>query len=112
MKKIFGLMAFAFLIFNTSSAFAWFSCSGSVQVNITTDGVITLRSDEAFQDGNSRQICSLNSEWKGVSPVTCKALFSEMLAAQSTNKKIWLQYLDDSSICKTISTPPYSMHIE
>ena len=117
MKKIISLIGL-FLLLTASNAFAWFACSGAVQVNTGSDGSVLIRADAAFPGpAASREICSLNSEWKGIPTATCKAWFSQTIAAQLTNKQIWIQYLDDAYTCATMPTygdaiVPYTIHIE
>lgn len=60
-------------------------------------GTVSLISPEIYGDNVGRKICSINENWKEVTPEVCKAWLSKLLSAKHAGKKIVVQYVDSSS---------------
>lgn len=52
------------------------------------------------------KICNLETELSGINPATCKIIYSTLLTAQTTNKKVTL-WFNDNKDCSTASHPPW-----
>lgn len=97
MKKIF---LFCLLTLFTSSVYASYSCAGTVRGTTVhpTNGTIYVESIGA--DIRWPIICSLVSDYGGVSPETCKSIHATLLTAQTTGKKVRFWFNDDGD-CTT-----------
>ena len=112
-RKLQSLFILSVLSCVSVNSNAWHVCSGQVTfASIRGDGTVSIRSDTAFSDGQSRDICSLNSTWNGISPSTCKGFLGSAQIAQTTGKTLTLMYLDDTKACNAPPTSyptPYSV---
>lgn len=54
------------------------------------------------------QLCKFNVEYAGVSPETCKAIYSTLLAAQMSQKDVTL-WFNDGKDCSTTSHVPWQL---
>jgi hypothetical protein len=77
------------------TAHAEYNCVGHVeQIATRGGGGVSLISTEMFGDGNGRDICSLQADWKGVTPSTCRGWVAQALAAKSSGSTLRIQYTD------------------
>ena len=77
------------------TAHADYNCIGHVeQIATRGGGGVSLISTEMFGDGQGRDICSLQADWKGVTPSTCRGWLAQALAAKSSGSILRLQYVD------------------
>jgi hypothetical protein len=54
------------------------------------------------------KLCNLETELSGVSPETCKVIYSTLLTAQTANKKVTL-WFNDSKDCSIDSHPAWKI---
>jgi len=74
----------------------YYTCLGEIDnLNQNRDGTISLISQEIFTNTAGRKICSLNEEWKLVSPEVCKGCLSKLLMVKASGKKVKIQYVDN-----------------
>jgi len=79
-------------------ASADYTCLGRIEnLNQNRDGTVSLISQEIFGDTAGRKICSLNGDWKGVSPSVCKGWLSKLLTVKASGKKVTIQYVDNNN---------------
>jgi len=93
-------------LFVSTPIFADYTCIGKINnINQGRKGTISIISPDMFGDSYGRKICSLTEIWKGVNPEACKGWLSKLLVAKTSNKKLFVQYVDATS-CK--SQPSWS----
>lgn len=106
MKKIIALG----LLFASSSVLAGYQCKGTVEnVYVHSNGYvvanISYRKDNMY-------ICNITNDWKGVNRDSCKLMFSTLLTAQSTGKRVATYY--NQYTCETLplwSNTPKSSYV-
>lgn len=93
------IIIITFIIFLSSiNASAGYFCAGKVdEVVVSSSGVVTVLSVEAYGSISGRAICSLKGLWKGVEPSACKGYLSLLLANQKTKSPIRIQYTDQNT---------------
>lgn len=90
--KIMRSLLFVLLIFLSASVYANTTCRGKLKsVSLNPDSG-TVHLNYGF---GTQYHCKINQEWNGVSPETCRTLFSMLLAAQLAGKRIEARYNGD-----------------
>lgn len=96
LKQAFGFMLMVF----SCNVYADITCSGKVltvlqyangNVNIMT----SYRNDYTV-------VCNTVSNWKGISPDTCRSMLSIVLSAKAVDKNILVYYSGNQFSCATI----------
>lgn len=78
-----------------------YTCSGKVKnLNQNKDGTVSLISPDIYGSNIGRKICSLNENWRAVTPQVCNAWLSKLLMAKASGASIVVQYVDSAS-CTT-----------
>jgi len=78
------------LLFVSSHSYAGFECAGNVKgVTLVPNGEVYMAS---FKNWDWLKVCNVSVAANGVTTEACKAIFSLLLTAQTTNKqvKFWL----------------------
>lgn len=69
-----------------TTAQAGFDCTGSLSgVTLAPDGGLYM---ERFKNWNWLKLCNVHTEVNGVNPESCKAVYSLLLTAQTTQKEV------------------------
>ena len=92
MKKVIAIL----LTFLSTNAFATYTCEGVVEgvsINPKNGRVLV----EKIGDIIWVELCSVESEYNYVNPETCKGIYSLLLTAQSSKKKVMLWFDDEDS---------------
>jgi hypothetical protein len=99
MKKniLVGLM-----LLHCSSSFASAQWCTSKVTNLYITSLGGVNANFAFR-GDYLSVCNLNTEWKGVSAVTCAGWFSALKSAVSRQADVILLYQDIAE-CNTLPT--------
>lgn len=93
-----GLFIFSFF---STNVLASFHCTVDVQrvLVYATGGINILHTGR----DDFTNICNLNSDWKGVKPLTCAMWTSLLQNAQVNEQKVIFYYPDEGS-CKELAT--------
>ncbi|WP_141229388.1 hypothetical protein [Cellvibrio mixtus] len=92
-------------------------CSGTIDMLLVTQsGIVEVYSSEIYGNSNGRNICNINTNWKSVTPDTCKAWYSTLLALAAQNKPAKIHYLPhETASCANVanyndSVAPYAVN--
>ena len=100
MYKIIAFFLSVFLY--SKAASADIDCTGkvtSLTVQLDTVGAVTI----ALEGGpNMVNICGVGSSYNNVAPEVCKAMYSTLLAAKLSNKKILMRFYGNYASCGAI----------
>lgn len=99
LKKYLG-----FLIFFAINANAY-ECAGRVEViQVAPTGVVAA----SFGNMGWVYLCSVNEAYNNVKPEACKAIYSTMLSAKMSNKKVVFWFNDSSNDCTNAAHPAWA----
>lgn len=93
-------------IFFSTNLFAKYTCKGQVQ-GVSFEPKTGALYVEKIGPLQWQRLCKVNADYNGVSPETCKAIYSILLTAQTTKKEVVLWFNDDQD-CSTSSHIPWS----
>ena len=98
--RIFLLMVLAF----SSQSYAY-DCVGKVNnVVLNGAGIVTV----SFGNINWVYLCSVSSQYNGVTPEACKSMLSVIIAAKMGDKNIQMWFDDKSNDCTNTSHPAWA----
>lgn len=100
LKKIslFCLMSFAM---NANA----YDCTGQVTtIQISPAGVVAT----SFGSMGWVYLCSVNEVYNNVKPEACKTIYSTMLSAKLSNKKVVFWFSDNSNDCTNAAHPAWA----
>ncbi len=90
MKKLFLVLVMLFFSVTVNAAQQW--CTGTIShTYLTSTGELVIRGTWRNQH---TMVCSLESEWKGVSTETCKGWLSLAVAAKISEANVIVYYSD------------------
>lgn len=97
-------MVFLLLSITNTSWAGSYICSGIIDfMLVSRGGAIEIYSSQIYGGTPGRYICNLNTTWKTVSPETCKAWYSTLLAQSAQAKPAKIYYLtEDAATCANI----------
>lgn len=105
-RQVRQVLAAALLLLSASVASAQTAqyCGGKVSyLYVTKLGDVVVN---AAVVGNYVQVCNINADWKGVSPVTCMGWVSLLRSAVSRNSDTLFNYID-AAVTSCASVPSY-----
>lgn len=97
MEKLMKKIIYTFLLLISFSSYVnAYECTGKVNnVVINPAGIVTL----SFGNINWVYLCSVSESYNGVTPESCKAMFSLLIAAKLSDRNITMWFSDDSANC-------------
>ncbi len=102
--RIINKVILFFILFFSSQAYSY-DCVGKVNnVVLNGAGIVTL----SFGNMNWVYLCSVSSQYNGVTPDACKAILSVLLAAKMGDKNIQMWFDDKSNDCSNSGHPAWS----
>ena len=97
------LLSLIFATLFSATSHATVVCEGKVKnVAVNQGGLVRLVA--SFQTANAHfSICSLTSQWEGISEEVCKVWVSQAQISYSANRTLSIFY-PDGTVCATVNT--------
>lgn len=107
MEKVFKLAICVMSLCMSSYTFANYTCKGKV-IGVAIAPKSGALMAEKIGPLSWPQLCKFNVEHAGISPDTCRAIYSTLLAAQMSQKDVTL-WFNDGKDCSATSHVPWEL---
>ncbi len=107
MKKVIRVILCVVSLCMSSHSLANYICKGKV-VGLAIAPQTGVLMAERVGPLSWPQLCKLNVEYADISPETCKAIYSTLLAAQMSQKDVTF-WFNDGKDCSTTSHAPWQL---